>query len=85
MKARRTPIRTSVSLTRRLARRIRQIARAHRTSANKVLLDLLQEGLKAREREKQRFLELTERLAASKKPAEQQALKKELAKMTFGR
>lgn len=85
MKARHTRLRTSVSLTQRLARRVRQIARANHKSANKILLELIQEGMRAREREKKRFVEITQRLVDTKSASERQALKKELARMTFGR
>jgi hypothetical protein len=83
MKAQRTRFRTSVSLTQRLARRVRQIARVNHTSANKVLLDLIQDGMRAREGEKRRFVEITQRLVDTKSTSERQALKKELARMTF--
>lgn len=84
MKVQRTRLRTSVSLTQRLARRVHQIARVNQTSANKVLLDLIHDGMRAREREKERFAEITQRLVATKSASERQALKKELTRMTFG-
>jgi hypothetical protein len=48
------------------------------------LVELVESGLEATEREKQHFLELAERLAQSSSPAEQARLKAELARLTFG-
>jgi len=77
-------VRQSVSLPRRVARRIKALASARRTSANRVIVDLIEVGLDSQEREKQRFFELANRLAVATDPAEQKRLKEELARMTFG-
>ncbi len=78
------PVRQSVSLPARVARRVRSLARVRKTSASRVLVDLIESGLETKDREKQRFLDLVERLARSTDPAEQARLKEELARMTFG-
>jgi hypothetical protein len=77
-------VRQSVSLPMRIARDVRVIAKNLRTSTNRVLVDLIEAGLQSREGEKQRFFELADRLNKSADPAEQQQLKQELARMTFG-
>jgi len=77
-------IRQSVSLPTRLARDVRAIAKTRKTSANRVLVDLIEAGLQSKESEKERFFALANRLSESKDPAERQRLKKELARMTFG-
>jgi len=77
-------VRQSVSLPTRVARRVRSIAESQRTSANRVIVELIEAGLDAREREKQEFFEVAERLAQSSSAAEQKRLKAELARMTFG-
>ncbi|HLF56481.1 MAG TPA: hypothetical protein VI942_06515 [Thermoanaerobaculia bacterium] len=77
-------VRQSISLPPQVARRVRSLAKSNRTSANRVLVDLIETGLEAREAEKRRFLELADRLAASKDAKEQVKLKEELARMTFG-
>jgi metal-responsive CopG/Arc/MetJ family transcriptional regulator len=76
--------RQSVSLPARLAKCVKSLAKAQRTSANRVMVDLIESGIEARRREKQRFLTLAGRLAESKDAAERERLKKELARMTFG-
>ena len=78
------PVRQSVSLPPRLARRVRSLAKSSRTSANRVLVELIESGLDAREQERRRFLDLADQLAHSRDPEEQSRLKEELARMTFG-
>lgn len=77
-------VRQSVTLPGPVARRVRSIAKSRRTSANRVLVELIESGLAAVDDEKRRFLDLAERLAQSDDPAEQERLKDELARLTFG-
>jgi len=77
-------VRQSVSLPSALARRVQAIAKRRRTSANRVLVDLIESGLDAKEQEKVAFSELADRLTHSSDPTEQKRLKEELARMTFG-
>jgi metal-responsive CopG/Arc/MetJ family transcriptional regulator len=77
-------VRQSVSLPERVARRVKSLARTSKTSASRVIADLVESGLQAREQEKKRFLDLADRLSRSSDPQEQQRLKAELARMTFG-
>ena len=77
-------VRQSVTLPARIARRVRALARARRTSASRVLVDLIESGLEAKDRERQHFLDLAERLAQSDDPEERVRLKEELARLTFG-
>ena len=79
-----TAVRQSVSLPSSIARRVRALAKRERTSANRVIVDLIESGLEAREREKREFFELADRLAQSSDSAEQKRLKRELARMTYG-
>ena len=84
MVAQKTAVRQSVSLPTEVARRVQALAKRQRTSANRVIVDLIETGLEAREREKKEFFELADRLARSSQPSEQKRLKEELARMTFG-
>ena len=77
-------IRQSVSLPLSVARRVRALARKERTSASRVIVDLIEAGLAAREQEKKEFFELADRLADSSDTDEQKRLKKELARLTYG-
>ena len=78
------PLRQSVSLPPRVARRVRTIAKARRTSANRVLVDLIETGLEAGEAEKRRFFDLARRFKESSDPADSERLREELAGMIFG-
>ncbi len=78
------PARQSVSLPPKIAKRIKALARSRKASANRVMVDLIQEGLESAENERRRFFELADRLSAVTEPAERQRLKAELARMTFG-
>jgi metal-responsive CopG/Arc/MetJ family transcriptional regulator len=78
------PVRQSVSLPPRIARRVQSLARRNNTSASRIIVDLIESGLEAREQEKKRFFALADQLVRSSDPNEQQRLKRELAEMTFG-
>ena len=77
-------VRQSVSLPSNVARRVQALAKRRRTSANRVIVDLIESGLDAKEREKIAFFEVADRLAQTSDNAEQKRLKEELARMTFG-
>jgi hypothetical protein len=77
-------VRQSVSLPSRVARRVRAIAKARRTSANRVLVDLIEAGIETGEAEKRRFFDLARRFKESSEPAESERLREELARMIFG-
>ncbi len=77
-------VRQSVSIPERIARRVRGLAKAQKTSANRVLVDLLEAGLESKDAEKARFFALASQLTKSRDPGEREKLKKELARMTFG-
>ncbi len=77
-------VRQSVSLSARVARRVKSLAQSGKTSTSRVIADLIESGLDAREQEKKRFFEFADRLSRSRDPDEQKRLKEELARMTFG-
>jgi hypothetical protein len=69
-------IRQSISLPRHIAKQVHSIARARKTSTNRVVLDLIEAGIQAKEAEKQRFFSLANQLTESDDPAERQELKR---------
>jgi hypothetical protein len=77
-------VRQSVSLPVPVARRVRALAKAHRTSASRVLVDLIETGLEAKAAEKERFLDLARRFKEEADPAVSERLREELARLTFG-
>jgi len=78
------PIRQSVSLPARLARRVRTLAKNRKTSTNRVLVELIETGIQSKEAEKAKFFELADQLSATSDPVERKRIKEILARMTFG-
>jgi hypothetical protein len=84
MKRSTSKLRQSVSLSPKLAGRIRSLARSRGVSASKVIVSLIETGIESQEKEKERFLALAEQLVHSKDSRQQRILKEELARMVFG-
>ena len=82
--AKKKPVRRSISLRPDINSKVQELARHQRRRTNQVLEELIASGLEAKENEKRRFFELAERLSASQSRSEQQRIKEELARMTFG-
>ena len=78
------PIRQSVSLPARVARRVKSLVKTSNASANRVIVELIEAGLEAREQERKRFFDLADRLAHTRDPEEQKRVKEDLARLTFG-
>lgn len=77
-------MRRSISLPVATDRRVKQLARHEKRSASRVLENLIDAGLEAREAERRHFFELTERLRTSKDASEIRQVKDDLARLTFG-
>ena len=77
-------VRQSVSLPSPLAKRVKALAKNRKVSSNRILVELVEIGLRSKEEEKRRFFELADRLSTSTDTKEQQELKEQLARMTFG-
>jgi metal-responsive CopG/Arc/MetJ family transcriptional regulator len=77
-------VRQSISLPAGVAKHVRTIAKKRKTSANRVIVDLIEAGLQAKEEERKQFFQLANRLTETADPEEQQRLKEQLAHMTFG-
>ncbi len=76
--------RQSVTLPSPIAKRVRELARREHRSSSRMIAELIETGLDAREREKRTFFELADRLAACSDQAEQKRIKRELARLTYG-
>jgi hypothetical protein len=77
-------VRQSVSLPPVVAKRVRAIAKTRKVSANRVLVDLIETGLQAKETERDRFLSLARRFKESDDAEESERLREELAQRIFG-
>ncbi len=77
-------IRQSVSLPANVAAQVRTMAKTRRLSANRMLLDLIENGLEAERRKQQEFTELAERFRSATDPEEVKRLGDQLGRMIFG-
>lgn len=77
-------LRQSISLPSPTAQRVRALAKSKHTSANRVIVELIEAGLESKAQEKKRFYELADRLEKCNDPDEKAKLKETLAIMTFG-
>jgi len=84
MTATEKPVRQSVSLPARLARRVRTLAKNRNTSTNRILVELIETGIESKEAERSKFFDLADRLSATSDPIERKRIKELLARMTFG-
>jgi EAL domain-containing protein (putative c-di-GMP-specific phosphodiesterase class I) len=77
-------VRQSVSLPAATAREIRSLAKRRRLSANRIIVELLEDGMEAQKRKQKEFLGLAERYRAATDPKEVGRLGDELGRMVFG-
>ena len=68
----------------RTAERVSALAKSQHSTADRVLLDLIEAGLRSKDAEKQHYLDMVEQLSVSTDPAPRQQLKQDLARLTFG-
>ena len=76
-------VRQSVSLPAKIAKMVATLAETKKTSASRILVDLIETGLHAKEAQHRRFFEVTDQLAVTTDPEERKRLQEELARMTF--
>jgi len=60
------------------------MAKARRLSANRMIVDLIENGIEAEQRKQQEFFELAERFRSATDPKEVKRLGDELGRMVFG-
>jgi ribosomal protein L1 len=77
-------VRQSVSLPAKLAAQVRAMAKTRRLSANRMLLELIEDGIEAEQRRQQEFFELAERFRNEKDPETAKRLGDQLGRMVFG-
>jgi len=77
-------VRRSVTLPREVARQVDAMAKARRLSDNRVLVELIEQGIEAGKQRESAFLELAERFRAAKDPEQVKRLGDELGRMVFG-
>jgi predicted transcriptional regulator len=77
-------VRRSVTLPPEIARQVDSVAKQRRLSDNRVLVELIEQGIEARQQKERAFLELAERFRAASDPEEVKRLGDELGRFVFG-
>jgi hypothetical protein len=68
-----------------VAAQVRNLAKARRLSANRMLLELIENGMEAEKRKEREFFELAERFRSASDPEEVKRLGEQMGEMVFGR
>ncbi len=83
-RAPRENVRRSVTLPAELAKQVDRIAKQRRLSENRVLAELIEQGIEARKQKEKAFFELAERFRSASDPDEARRLGDELGRFVFG-
>ena len=78
-------VRQSVTLPAKVATQVRSMAKRRRLSANRMLVELVEEGIVAKKEKEKAFFDLAERFRSAGDPKEVERLGEELGQMVFGR
>ncbi len=84
MKTQEKSVRQSVSLPAKTAAQVRNLAKTRRLSSNRMLVELIENGIEAKKRKQQEFFELAERFRNATDPEEAKRLGDALGRMVFG-
>jgi predicted DNA-binding ribbon-helix-helix protein len=77
-------VRRSVTLPAQVVRQIERIAKRRRLSDNRVLVELIEEGIEARQQKEKAFFELAEKFRAANDPDQVKQLGDQLGQFVFG-
>lgn len=77
-------VRQSVSLPSNVAAQVRNLAKTRRLSANRMLVELIENGMEAEKRKQQEFFDLAERFRTATDPEEVKRLGDQMGRMVFG-
>jgi hypothetical protein len=77
-------IRKSVSLPANVAAQVRSMAKHRRVSSNRILVELIENGIEAEKQKEQQFFALAERFRSATDPEDVKRLGDELGRMVFG-
>ena len=77
-------VRQSVSLPANIAAQVRTMARTRRLSANRMLVELIENGIEAEKQKQQQFFDLAERFRSATDPKEVKRLGDLMGRMVFG-
>jgi hypothetical protein len=83
-KAARRNVRRSVTLPPKIARQVENLARQRDLSDNRVLVELIEQGIEAQQQKEKAFFQLAERFRAASDPGEVKQLGDQLGRFVFG-
>jgi hypothetical protein len=78
------PVRQSVSLPSGVAEQVRKLAKTRKVSANRMLVELIENGMEAEKRKQREFFDLADRFRAATDPDEVKRLGNQMGRMVFG-
>src|SRR5205809_7779829 len=84
MTSRDKTVRQSVTLPPKVATQVRSMAKRRRLSANRMLVELVEEGLEPKKQKEKAFCELAARFRAADNPKDAERLGDELGQMVSG-
>ena len=77
-------VRQSVTLPVTVATQVRNMARSRRLSANRMLVELIENGIQAEVEKQKQFFDLAERFRSATDPEEVKRLGEQMGRMVFG-
>lgn len=77
-------VRRSVTLPPKIARQVETLARQRDLSDNRVLVDLIEQGIEAQRQKEKAFFQLAERFRAASDPEQVTQLGDQLGRFVFG-
>jgi hypothetical protein len=77
-------VRRSVTLPAPVAQQVNRIAKRRRLSDNRVLVELIEEGIEAQQQKEKAFFQLAEKFRAASDPEQVKRLGDEMGRFVFG-
>jgi len=77
-------VRRSVTLPSAVAKQVQSIAKRRALSDNRVLVELIEQGIEAAQRKEKEFFQLAERFRAASDPQQIKQLGNEMGRFVFG-
>jgi predicted DNA-binding ribbon-helix-helix protein len=83
--ARARHVRRSVTLPPKIAKQVETLAKERALSDNRVLVELIEQGIEARQQKEKAFFQLAERFRAADDPEQVKQLGNQLGRFVFGK
>lgn len=77
-------VRRSLSLPPKIAQQVENMAKRRKLSDNRILVELIEQGIEANQQKEQAFFHLAERFRAASDPEQAKQLGDELGRFVFG-